>query len=626
MKHLASLSLLILSTPVWAATSAPSGYFHTDFGNGSLPSGITVTAEGATPITTTNYKHGGTVKGWEVQPILREYAAVCPTSTGGKGEAVKSVMTLPVCTIDSADAIIYWSARSMMKQRPESYYIQVREVGTSDWTVVARVEAEGHYLTKHAVSLAEYVGKQIEVQLVCDSADRYMLALYEIGVGLPVAPQASFKSVTHRYAQNQSVRGAQFFVEGTLTNLGLSASDLENAAVVVKTGSETIGRAVINDLGDFATVGGQTTVKVPVTLQDNTKTNYTVSLEVNVPDATLNIPLGDNDVITSSFARQLVIDEGTGTWCNNCPAGILWLDEMEEQYPGQCNILTTHANDVISNTDYWPHLGFYAVPYFMLNRISASKGSNLNKFSSYYSDPTIASIEVKEYYLTEDEDGLYAKMDVTFAQDIDNSDGRYGVCYVITAPFYEPDGSGTWRQQNNCSTSTYEQYYFLPSYIPPYLSYYENVTATAQNAFSPVEGLIAMQFGAYHPETVETELEIPMLVDDVTYSKVVAMVIDTTTGQVVNSGSCDFGKPTFDPVEVITAVESGNANLNLDGECVRVSANGAFKLTFADGAGRVLGTAAGEDQGAFALPAVKGFVIVSLTTADGRTASLKVMK
>ncbi len=618
MKHLALLSLLTLSTPVWAATSAPSDFWQTDFSKGRIPAGMTTEAKGQKEIVTGNYKHGGTLTGWDVQTVGSEYCAVCPTSTGD-GTPVESILGLPAMTVPADKPIISWSARSMLPQRPEAYVIRARVAGDEDWTDVATVEAENSVWTTRSADLSAFVGKETEIQLVCVSPDCYMLAVGFMRIGA-VSTEATFDNVSRRFAENPSARGAQFYVEGTLTNIGIPAS--ANCTLAVKSGAQTLAELAIS-AESLPALGEGMDVKFPVAIDDNTTTSYTVELKIEDAGASKNLTLAQSDVFSAPFARQLLVDEGTGVWCTNCPEGILLLDQLQRDYPGQCNVLATHVNDVIANAAYWPNLGFYAVPYFMLNREKDTKYSNLSKFANYYKAPAVVEVTPKEFWVTKDESGLSATLAVTFAENTDNTSGKYGLCYVITSPFHSETG-GSWRQQNNCAASKFEQYYFFPSYIAPYLSYYEHVTTTAQNAFTPVEGLISTTFDAYDPLTVTTELEIPEIADDIFDCTLVAFVIDTETGVVLNSASIPFGEP--DPSGSVSSAHIATSPMLsiVDGGVKVQCADGGYSISVFDATGRMLmSTDSTADAGVHSLPA-KGLQIVSVVTRDGHRASIKV--
>lgn len=40
----------------------------------------------------------------------------------------------------------------------------------------------------------------------------------------------------------------------------------------------------------------------------------------------------DDSFFTSYFRRTLLVDKGTGMWCNNCPDGILTLESLQARY------------------------------------------------------------------------------------------------------------------------------------------------------------------------------------------------------------------------------------------------------------------------------------------------------
>lgn len=277
-----------------------------------------------------------------------------------------------------------------------------------------------------------------------------------------------------------------------------------------------------------------------------------------------------------SFIRKFLVDRGTGMWCVNCPAGEIAVEQLLEKFGDRLVAVNTHVNDALGNQAYWDELKWYAVPYMMLNRIKASAGENAKKFSQYYEQPTSFAIQIGEIPAPQGR-----KLDVTakvkVAENIDNADGRYRVGYVVTGDFHEPTNMD-FVQKNNCSQPVYGAYYYLPSTILPELMYYDDVSLTSDTAFSGIEGSLPVSLEPGSDYEVTWQVEVPELLADAADARVVAFVIDTTTGEAQNVDALRVGeKPTvkvakmYDDAIRVLEPTSGGVRINLpEGETYRI--------------------------------------------------------
>ena len=636
MKQLTIASLLMLSAPVWASTSASIDLWQTDFNNGRFPTGMTASAQGQTAIKD-RYKNGWSDDGWGVSALGRVYCAVSPTSTLSENP-VENILTLPAISIpeEAEGVLLRWSARSILPELPESYEIRVRRPGQEGWVTIYRVEEEEDQMRTRAILLDDYAGQEVEISFVCVSVNRYMLAIGGIYVGIPGSPLLTAVNSSRRFAENASPRNVEYRITGEIFNAGAPMPGGTELKVI--SGEELYGSVVISET---VPAGGSLEFNIPAPFPDNETTSY--DLVALLPDGT-EIKVLSSDVTRSGFARTLLIDEGTGIWCNNCTRGILDIASLERSYPGQIAAVCTHVNDILANDEYWSHLGFYAVPYMMLNRQRETAGGDTSRFGAYYNEPTTASISVVEASTHEDGDeNVKATLEVMFDHEVTES-GRYGIGYVLTSSYRDHRSGKQWMQNNILTTPSSEQYYFLPSVIPATLSFYDHVSLDCEYAFDPNPIEIA-EGGALEPyspyrmtfnfgeifidpgEDFEID-EDTVLPEDIS---LVAFVIDTEDGTVLNATTFPLQKEYYTPTLGVTApsVKEGIRLMARGGNLLFTLPDGVsrYEMTVSDPAGRILSTRSGEGSGetVVPLPEAQGLMIVTLTTSEG-IGSLKIMK
>lgn len=624
MKQLTVVSLLMLSAPVWVSASAPIDLWQTNFKNGRFPAGITTAALSEAQPIKERYKNGYTEDGWIIKVLGKAYCALSPTSTG-VDTPVENVLNIPAVTVpDEAEgAIVRWTARSVLPDMPEAYEVRVRTEDSDTWQLLCRVDEENDVFTTRIARLDEYAGKKIELQFACVSVNRYMLAIGEIYVGIPATPMLTGQNLTPRFAENASPRDVKFSVTGSLLNCGAEIE--EGSELIIRSEGENFA---VWPVTQAVKTGETLDFDIPFEAPDNATTAYEVVL--TVPDGN-EYQVMESDVTRSGFARNLLVDEGTGIWCNNCPEGILEIARLEQQYPGQMIAVCTHTNDILANEGYWSHLDFYAIPYYLLNRKKSTAGGNTKKFADSLNDPTIASIQVSEGP-TGDWNHVTATVEVMFDRDIDEP-GRYGVGYVLTSPYYRPDGNGRWMQQNICSIGVYEQYYFLPSIIPADLSFYKHVSLSDSHAFDPVEvswngnpavipaytpGHVTLDFGELFTYPTDESYDPATVPDDVS---LVAYVIDSTDGTVLNATVYPL-QQEFDRNSGIAPVSSDRVTkmhiVNGELRFMLPEIDSRYEVTVTDAAGCIMTRYEGHDRGActLSLPSYKGIMIVTLRTSD----------
>lgn len=99
------------------------------------------------------------------------------------------------------------------------------------------------------------------------------------------------------------------------------------------------------------TLGEENTLTIGVTLGDDTKTT----------DFTIKN-------LAFETTKKVVVEEITGTWCTNCPDGMVAIEHMQEALPGQVIPVCIHNNDIYANDDYASALGLTALPTARVNR------------------------------------------------------------------------------------------------------------------------------------------------------------------------------------------------------------------------------------------------------------------
>lgn len=561
----------IMMVPMWFSASAIT-YFSAVPSTRRLPAGMTVVnANGVLP-TESAYKHGYTTEGWTVEAVdASSYSFVSPSSSE-TDEAQESSMTTPPFLVENSGSWLRWNAKSLLPGFPEEYDVVVTETGSLESTLVAHIAAEDFDWQTRLVSLESFVGKEISVSFVCRSVNKYMLVVQNIFAGEFEANEWVVTDTTPRYASASE----GIMATGSIQNVGM---EMENAEIVCRIGDVDLTYEVTDtwhtgDTYDY-------NFDLPLTL--NELTAYSIGIKDEDGNFT---SLVTSDVFASHFVRNLVVDEGTGMWCVNCPDGILELDDLKREYSGNIIQLCCHVNDRLANEGYWENLKFYAVPYMMLNRNRLTEGSNTKRFNEEYLTPTTAEIIVSSEIPVHN--GMIEVETIShFAEGLDNSDGRYKVGYTLTADFYSPDNTN-YYQQNNITFPRGEQYYILPSYIPSTLARFDRVVLDDEYAFSGIEGSLPETLDSFVDYSTSFSITIPKLAENAEEVKVVVFILDTLSGIIMNAASSEV--VLTNRINSMSVNDELSISVSPEGRCrlVGVSDNDFVTITVTDVAGRLI--------------------------------------
>lgn len=508
-------ALMIMLSPICCVMSAKADY-SPNFGSGKLPAGVTTSNSSEVKPGVDFYKRGWTEDGWTVDRMGgKGYVVMAPTHTGSE-VPVNSLLTLPAQDV-TENMVLSWEALSLLPGFPESYRVLVQPEGAGAEEVFA-VDGENSGWTRHIVSLERFAGRKCAVSFLCNSVNRYMLMLSGIRIGALKENDVVLTDRTERYGDMSGTT-----VRGIVRNVG---TPIRGGAVVcyLADGSEA-GRMNLGDVFDSDRTE-EFAIRCPGVM--DTATEYTLSVVTS--DGT-QILTQQGSFYTSSFRRTLLVDKATGMWCVNCPKGALLMEDMEREYGSQVVGVETHIynNDPLENVPYWDSLGFHSVPYFMLNRVKATSGDDLSKFAGYYDTPTRFGIRFGSITVNGNE-SVSVSVAVSAAEAFDNSADRYRVGYVLTAGFHSDD----YLQANTCNMPADRQFFYLPARIPGELVTFHNVSLTSEYSFDGIGNSLPSEIQAGGEMEFFFTVNRPELLADLRQGRIVAYVLDTESGEVLN--------------------------------------------------------------------------------------------
>lgn len=276
-------------------------------------------------------------------------------------------MVTPQIKIYGTGAKLAWKAMAASNIKRDGYkvYVSTKGYAMEDFETepIFSIDAEvGGTLQSHEVSLDKYAGQTIYIAFVNDSYDKYVLCVDDIVVSGPEATdaqdRASFEVTTPLMTDTGK---AQMSVNVK----NLKTPTLDTVKVCYRVNNQVFSQDFTGlnlNQGQTAALTVEQTVDVPL----NTTCTYDIWVEVDGDPA-----LSVRDSIRGTYFvsnRRTLIEEGTGTWCGNCPGGALALEYMEKNYPDKVVSIAVHNDDPMEIAAYNDFCQYPAFPMMLVDR------------------------------------------------------------------------------------------------------------------------------------------------------------------------------------------------------------------------------------------------------------------
>lgn len=555
--------------------------------------------------------------------------------------------------IPSNQCYLRWESQSYLKSKGDRLKIMVWEydpvLNALNDDLIAKFKNEGKVIydefekpgedenklagewTSHIVKLEEFKGKNVYIAFVNENEDQSAI-----------------------FIDNVEVTNDQKFLVG-LTN---------ETSVVNQKEIKISGRISINALEDtyqsvhiiMKDANGNAIDEISesgLSLKNGDKYDFAfqkaLPLSVGIANKfTLDITLDDEEKTTGysiknlAFAptKRLVIEEFTGTDCPNCPLGILALGNMEKMFGDQIIPMAIHTydGDIYSTKEleeYSAFLNFSGAPSGVVNRqggatpvpsypmasVKNTEGK-VNYIFTNGSDLWLDQAE-KEFKVAADAElNITAKyqdgkivVPCTYKYALNATDLNVSLFMAIledNLTRYQCNNLGGTSDPNLGEWGLGGQY--AASVVAPYT--FNDVVRSIPSAYYGVSGLIPSSVTAGEENTTNLDLNIPENIIDLTNCKVVCMMIDANTGNIINAARADINTDDYNSIEQTKADES--ISVNADNNTIHINAGTTAQVTVYSVDGSVLDQVVIEGEGSLKLQGHKGIVLVEVTTENTR--------
>lgn len=575
-------------------------YYETNFDK--MPSDITLLDRDENPsksLSRVDFSGGS----WTTTLIDKDCVAAVSSAYTTFDYSVDDWMILPSIKIESADAVLAWDANSMHYDLREDYKVMISEgeMKTSDFVEVYSVTDEEYFTRRHVVSLAEYNGKDIYIAFVHTGSGKFMLAIDNVKVGVWNNDFALLNDTDVSTYGNSEVE-----ILGKIKNM--SSATLINPVLIVEE-QEYVMDAANTELSK---PGEEVDFSFTLPTPAEGALEYKLAVKANE-----EIIWSKSDTVyCSTFPRNILVEEITGTWCADCPKGTVNVHRFEHRMRNRIIPIIGHYGDAMGDEFYQAGIASMLVnlPGIIYDRRSAYKSQSGTDDGNIYKvmrQPVTAEVVPTVTYLPDSM--LVVSSFVRFAKEYDNSADGYRIGYVISENLVHSTDP-LYAQKNNSYVPANREFYFLPSVVPADMMYYHDVARGTESAFNGVSNSLPNEvlLPGVDYEVVDT-LRVSPTVIDMNNISVTAVVIEYRSRIALNAAqvksadidwSAGVADALVDACHYQVVVQDGNVVVK------GIDQHAQVRLVALDG--RIIAATSGQGDVALSAGDYKGVAIVSV--------------
>jgi len=352
----------------------------------------------------------------------------------------------------------------------------------------------------------------------------------------------------------------------TVPVLDAMVADIDmGAELATQSGTPTVkvvngGSTAITSLKVDLTYNGSTTTQNVTGVNIATAGVYNVSLPSTVLAAgslpitavvyNVNGGAGDNtpsndtlieliNPIVPAPGKMVVGEEATGTWCQWCPRGAVFMDLFETKYQDFWAGIAVHNGDPMTVADYDAGIGTLigGYPSALVDRLGDVDPSGMSSdfFTRLQTAPKATLVNGATWDANSRVLNVSVRYNFTLA-----ANGNYKSACVLTEDGVTGTGAG-WSQSNayaGGNNGVMGGYESLPTPVPAAQMVYDHVARAIAPSFTGMTGIFPATVNAGDAHIVNYSFTLPAGWDE-NEIQIIGLLIDPT-GKIDNAGSADI--------------------------------------------------------------------------------------
>lgn len=310
--------------------------------------------------------------------------------------------------------------------------------------------------------------------------------------------------------------------------------------------------------------------------------------------------------LSNGYHKNNVVEEGTGTWCGNCPFGYVGMHWLAKNCEEDAIGIALHYDDemdvLMEGHAYAPYehnIDGYPSSFFNRNwKMNIYPDPESLKEQMYYISDIPALGEIKANVTSVSEDNRTIKLDATVEFSLSDDAGNYALAYTVVE-----DGVGPYRQTNYMSGDEPGSAYGFED-KPKYVRLIFDDVARNCSHPTPIENSLPEVITSGTAYNFSTEINLTDVTNLNNY-RVVPMILNKKSGFIENA--CVAKSPTYDysAVKSLQADNTKKASI-LGGKGVITISGNTDNVRIYTSTGRYVGKASG-----FHTPMAPGLYIVT---------------
>ena len=418
--------------------------------------------------------------------------------------------------------------------------VEISTNGGTTWSTLITLDPSTEWQNGLVANLSTYTNQSnVKIAFRHNDGGEWAsgFAIDNVSIYVPSANDVRLNTITlNRY----SAINTNNTLAMNVTNLGSSPI----TALTIDWNDGTSHSQVISGLNiaPFASAN----VNHPTTISYSSAVEKTINIDITEVNSTVDANPSDNtgvkkfNTLSQIPAKKVVIEEGTGTWCQWCPRGAVAMESMYNSHPNDFIGIAVHNGDPMAVTAYDNGANFSGYPGCNVDRVLLDQGVSSSAFESYYQD-RINVVTPAAVSVVSSGTGSSVTLDVsaTFYTTFSTANYRLGVIII------EDNVTGTtsgYNQANAYSGGTTPMggYELLPNPVPAAQMVYDHVGRALLGTYNGQAGSVPTSLSDGQTASYTFNYTVPTT-SIKSNMKAVAVLIDQTTGEIVNANSIGLG-------------------------------------------------------------------------------------
>ncbi len=587
-------SLLSLSLLLSAGMSFSQIIFSENFDAGTtLPAGwAQYNVDGLTVNNSieTNYNFGGNA--WVIRSNIKTNVGNHAASTSWYTPAGISNdwIVSPQITIPASGFQLEFDIVAQDANYRDGYKVYINTVGNTvadfgTTPVLQETEAPTTYTTK-VIDLTPYAGQSIYVAIQNNSNDKFLLFMDNFKVRKPQANDAILVSSTlNRYS-----------LTNTNNTLALSVKNNGSTPITSVTVDWNDGTAHSQTITTNIAVGATATVNHPTLVNYATVVEKNIAITITQVNGAADPVPADNvgskafNTLSQTSAKNVLIEEGTGTWCGWCPRGAVAMDYMTNLYPSTFIGIAVHNGDPMTVTAYDAGANFGGFPSSNVDRAILDATVSNSDFQNNYNQRINVVVPASvNGVVSGTGNNITIDASATFRTVFTSADTKYRLAVVMVEDNVKGTTSG-YDQKNYYAgggSGAMGGFESLPDPVPAAQMTYNHVGRALLGGYNGQASSIPATIADGQTATYQFTYTIPATSVRGNMHAVI-MLIDQVSGEVINAKSIPASGAGISENQAVSMEVYPNPSS--DKVTVSFEGQGHYTVTINDLTGRVVST------------------------------------